>query len=50
MYSVKQAGAALNLSRSSIYVQMNNGSLRSVTVGARRLIPEAALIDFIENL
>lgn len=50
MYSVKDVVATTNLSRSTIYVQMKSGRLRSVKVGSRRLIPESALIDYIDNL
>jgi len=48
--SVKDARARLQLGRSTIYEEMGRGRLRSVKVGRRRLIPESALIDYIENL
>lgn len=48
--SVKEAAARLRLSRSTIYMEMNSGRLKSVKVGRRRLIPESALIAFINNL
>lgn len=48
--SVKDIVARTRLSRSTIYEQMDSGRLRSVKVGRRRLIPESALIDYIDNL
>ena len=38
------------LSRSSVYQEIRSGRLRSVTVGRRRLIPKAALEDWMESL
>jgi excisionase family DNA binding protein len=48
--SIKDIVARTALSRSTIYEEMASGRLRSVKVGRRRLIPEAALIDYIEGL
>ncbi|EPQ72838.1 excisionase family DNA-binding protein [Mycobacterium marinum] len=48
--SVKEIVGRTGLSRSTIYEEMSNGHLRSVKVGRRRLIPKAALIDYINNL
>ena len=38
------------LSRAYIYQQLRTGRLKSVKAGSRRLIPEAALIEFCEGL
>jgi excisionase family DNA binding protein len=48
--SIKGVMARTNLSRSTVYQEMNSGRLRSVKVGRRRLVPESALIEFIDNL
>jgi excisionase family DNA binding protein len=48
--SVETAMERLCVGRSTVYGLLGSGALRSVKVGKRRLIPEAALIDFIEKL
>jgi excisionase family DNA binding protein len=40
---VNEAAAVTGLSRSTLYVLMRNGALRSVRVAGRRLIPRDAL-------
>jgi excisionase family DNA binding protein len=40
---VKEAAVLYGLSRSTIYVLMDAGKLRSVKIGGRRLIPRDAL-------
>ena len=40
----------LSLGRSSVFALIGSGELRSVKVAGRRLVPEQALIDFIEKL
>ena len=40
----------LGVGRSTVYALMKSGELRSVHVGARRLIPEQAIVDFINKL
>lgn len=42
-YTIKEATAALGLSRSKLYILMGSGELRSFQVGKRRLIPADAL-------
>ena len=42
-YQVNEAAAAYRLSRSTIYKLIAAGTLRSVKVGGRRLIPVEAL-------
>jgi excisionase family DNA binding protein len=48
--SIKEIVVRTGLSRSKIYEEMAGGHLLSVKVGSRRLIPESALIDFIDGL
>jgi excisionase family DNA binding protein len=36
--------------RSTVFALIASGELRSVKVGARRLVPESALVEFIEHL
>ena len=48
--SIKEIVARSGLSRSTIYEEMDSGRLQSVKVGSRRLIPESAFVDFIDNL
>lgn len=48
--TVKDVVARTKLSRSTVYVEMASGRLRSVKVGRRRLIPESQLIEYIDNL
>lgn len=40
----------LSLSRSSVFLLIGSGELRSVKVAGRRLVPEQAIIDFITKL
>jgi excisionase family DNA binding protein len=42
-YQINEAAAAYRLSRSTLYKLMAAGTLRSVKVGGRRLIPVEAL-------
>ena len=44
---INEAAALYGLSRSSLYVLMARGTLRSVKVGARRLVPRDALESLI---
>jgi excisionase family DNA binding protein len=48
--SIRDIVARTGLSRSTVYEEMDSGRLRSVKVGRRRLIPESALIDYINSL
>ncbi|MGH9107291.1 MAG: helix-turn-helix domain-containing protein [Acidimicrobiales bacterium] len=45
--SVEVAARLLGLSRSSLYELLERGALRSVKVGGRRLVPVAAIDDFL---
>ncbi|WP_036460645.1 AlpA family transcriptional regulator [Mycobacterium sp. 141] len=48
--SITDAATRTGLSRSKLYTEMAAGRLRWVKVGSRRLIPESALIDYIDAL
>jgi excisionase family DNA binding protein len=47
LLSVNEAGTMLGIGRSSVYGEVQAGRLRSVKVGRRRLIPAAAIAEFI---
>ena len=47
LVAVETAAQALNISRSNTYSLIRDGSLRSIKVKGRRLVPEAALVEFI---
>ncbi|MBC9822549.1 helix-turn-helix domain-containing protein [Terrabacter sp. MAHUQ-38] len=49
-YRVEEAAEALRLSRSVIYELIRSGRLRTVKQGSRRLVPVAALQDYLESL
>jgi excisionase family DNA binding protein len=46
---VKDASALYGLSRSTLYVLMDAGKLRSVKIGGRRLIPRDALESLLNS-
>jgi excisionase family DNA binding protein len=50
LYRVVDAMVVLSMSRSAIYEQIRSGRLRSVTQGRRRLIPAAAIAEYIALL
>ncbi len=50
LYRVPDAMAMLSLGRSVIYEQIRAGRLKSVTQGRTRLIPAAAIADYIALL
>ncbi len=47
-FTVKDAVDAIGLSRSKLYAMMKEGTLRSVLVGGRRLIPVDALRALVD--
>lgn len=49
-YEVDEAAEALRLSRSLLYELIRSGRLRSVKAGRRRLIPVAALGEYLDSL
>ncbi len=50
LYRVTEAMALLSLSRTVIYEQIRSGRLRSVCQGRARLIPAAAITEYVELL
>jgi excisionase family DNA binding protein len=48
-YRVNDAAKVAGLSRSSLYVLIGEGKLRSVVVAGRRLIPADALRDLLRG-
>lgn len=50
LYRVTEAMVLLSLGRSVIYEQLRCGRLRSVHVGRTRLIPAAAITEYIALL
>lgn len=47
LYTPEEAAAELRVSRRTVFVLIGSGQLRSVKVGARRLIARAHLDEFI---
>lgn len=47
LLSIDEAAATLGLGRTATYGELQAGRLRSVKVGRRRLIPAAAVAEFI---
>ena len=47
---LEEVQSRLALGRSTVFGLLETGQLRSVKVGKRRLVSEAALTDFIEAL
>jgi excisionase family DNA binding protein len=50
LYRVREAMVVLSLSRSVIYELIRSGRLRSVTEGRSRLIPAAAIAEYVALL
>ena len=50
LYRVSEAMVILSLGRSVIYEQLRSGRLRSVHVGRTRLVPAAAIAEYIKLL
>lgn len=48
-YNIEQAMEALDLSRQSIYDEINEGRLRTFRVGRRRLVSAEALTDYVRD-
>ena len=46
-FRVEEAAEALGLGRDSVFKLLREGRLRSVMVGSRRLIPVAAVHEFL---
>ena len=50
LHTVEEVMERLCIGRSTAFGLIGSGQLRSVKVGRRRLVSEAALVEFIENL
>lgn len=50
LYRIPEAMALLSLSRSVIYEQIRTGRLRTVRQGRARLVPAAAIADYVALL
>lgn len=50
LYRVEEAAQALRLSRTAIYELIRSGRLRTVKSGSRRLVPVAALAEYVAAL
>ena len=50
LYRIPDAMRVLSMSRTVIYEQLRSGRLRSVHQGRARLIPAAAITDYIDLL
>ena len=50
LYGVDEAAIALRLSRSVLYELIRSGRLRTVKAGRRRLVPVAALDEYVHSL
>jgi len=50
LYSIAEIPALTRLGRSIIYREIAEGRLETVKVGRRRLVPRAALEDYVESL
>jgi excisionase family DNA binding protein len=46
-YSVPEAAQVLGVGKSTVYQLLQRGKLRSVTVGKRRLVPRAAVLEYL---
>ena len=47
MYGIKETCYQTDLSRSTVFALIASGELESLVVGSRRLVPRAAIEDFI---
>ena len=50
LYSASDAAKVLNISRSMVYVLINEGKLRPVHIGRSMRIPLSELEDYVEHL
>jgi excisionase family DNA binding protein len=50
LYRVEEAAYLLNISRTRVFELLRSDQLRSVTHGRTRLIPHAALLEFVQRL
>jgi excisionase family DNA binding protein len=50
LISVNEVAARLDLGRTVTSGLVSSGAIESVKIGARRLVPVSAVIDFVERL
>jgi excisionase family DNA binding protein len=50
LHPLETVMARLGVGRSTVFELIGTGELRSVKVGRRRLVSEAALVEFIEHI
>jgi excisionase family DNA binding protein len=50
LYGITDVMDATNLGRTTVFALIKEGKLRSVKVGRRRMVPAAALDEFIAGL
>lgn len=48
LYSIADAAAQLSIGRTALYSQLQNGHVRSLRIGGRRLVPASAITERIE--
>jgi excisionase family DNA binding protein len=50
LHEINEATELIGLGRSKLYELLATGEIESVKVGKRRLIPHAALVEFVDRL
>jgi excisionase family DNA binding protein len=50
LHNIESVMDRLGVGRSTVFAAIAGGQLRSVKVGRRRLVPESAITQFIQNL
>ncbi len=50
LYGVAEAAEMLGIGRTNAYYLITDGKIRSVKIGARRLVPREALEEFVAGL
>jgi excisionase family DNA binding protein len=50
LYTINEASALLRISRSKLYVLMNQGDIRPIKIGGKVLFPDSVLSAYIERL
>jgi excisionase family DNA binding protein len=50
LHDIESVMERTRLGRSTVFAEIGSGRMRSVKVGRRRLVSEAALAEFIEKL
>ena len=50
LHSIREASHALSLSRSKLYELIHTGTLKTVKIGQRRLVPATSLSAYVNSL